>query len=371
MKTSIHDISEVNNLARKMQVNPHQLRGVRNAFYKHHETWPDSCRTIIHNSTNDNFLSQINTSFLTLQSAHHSELDGATKLIFKLNRSEQFIETVILRNQTGRTSLCVSSQVGCAADCAFCATGKMKLRGQLTRDEILDQIIRANQFLRKENRQVRNVVFMGMGEPFHNETAVFNAIELLTSPKCFDLPQRNILISTVGIPDAMIRFTQSYPRAGLALSLHSVDQKTRESIIPIAAKHPLNDLQKAIHQITEISSRPPMIEWLMLRNINDSPTNARNLSQYLKDTNAHINLIPYNTIADAPHLAASNPQTITRFAEELRHAGYTVTTRRSLGSDITAACGQLADHTESITRTPPQPINIQFKKNDQSECSLK
>ncbi len=227
----------------------------------------------------------------------------------------------------------------------------MGLSSQLSRDEILDQIILADQILQQKNQSARNIVFMGMGEPFHNENALTESISILTNPKCFDLPPRNILISTVGIPEAMLRFTRAHPRAGLALSLHSTNQSVRESIIPLAAYHPVEILQETIRNIINSGARPPMIEWLMLRDINDSPADAHSLARFLNNTNCHINLIPYNHIPDAPHLVASPPHIINQFADQLRAENLTVTIRRSLGSDITAACGQLAQGKTTLLTT--------------------
>src|SRR6185369_10311666 len=155
---------------------------------------------------------------------------------------------------TGRVSLCVSSQVGCAAACSFCATGQMGIAKSLSAAEILDQVVLAGERMRAEDRAVRNIVFMGMGEPFHNEEAVYDAITALLAPEMFHYPAGRILISTVGIPDAMIRCARRFPEVNLALSLHSVRQDVRERLIPLAAKSRLDDLREAIARVNQIQN---------------------------------------------------------------------------------------------------------------------
>ena len=191
-------------------------------------------------------------------------LDGAaSKLLFR-TADGNLVETVILRIASGRTSLCVSSQVGCAARCGFCATGQMGIAVNLTRDEILDQVIQANELLRPEGRSIRNVVFMGMGEPLHNEPAVVEALEVLLSPQCFDLPPGRVIVSTVGIPDALARCAARFPRLGLALSLHSARQDVRERLIPLARRYTLPMLRSVLEQVTGQTGRRVMIEYLLL-----------------------------------------------------------------------------------------------------------
>src|SRR5262249_54073406 len=147
---------------------------------------------------------------LELASRHDSARDGASKLVFR-TRQGPLIESVILRMTTGRTALCVSTQVGCAANCDFCATGKMGIARNLSAAEIVDQLVQANELLAAENRSVRNLVLMGMGEPFHNEDQVYAALDLLADPACFHLNLKRVLVSTVGIPEAMVRCARRFP----------------------------------------------------------------------------------------------------------------------------------------------------------------
>ena len=269
-----------------------------------------------------------------------SNIDGATKLLFRTSAG-MLIESVILRIATGRTTLCVSSQVGCAAACDFCATGKMGIAQNLTSAEILDQVFQAGQLLAAENRRLDNIVFMGMGEPFHNEQNLHDTLEILTASHMFDRSPSTILVSTVGVHDAMLRCAERFPLVNLALSLHSVDQKTRETIIPLARKHPLDELQESLRQVNKLQQREVMIEYLMLAGVNDSSDNASQLAVWLDGIQAHVNLIPYNPIDDAPHLTGTDRDQISAFAGILKKAGRKTTVRYSLGNDIAAACGQL------------------------------
>jgi 23S rRNA (adenine2503-C2)-methyltransferase len=336
---NIHDLAAIESLRSRQRLEPNHLRRLRNAFYKKHLT-PTEALQSLPEAHRDAFSNEVSFSALELHSRHDSQLDGASKLIFRTARN-QLIEAVILRIASGRTGLCVSSQVGCAARCAFCATGFMGMAVSLTATEILDQVIQANRLLRDEERSVRNVVFMGMGEPFHNETEVYQALEVLLSPRCFALSPARILVSTVGIPDAMVRCAQRFPRVNLALSLHSARQEQRERLIPLARRYPLDILRSAMEEVTALRQQPLMVEYLLLEDLNDSDDDIQALTAYLRDLPVHINLIPYNPIADAPDLRGTPPARRRAFAEALTSAGFVVTTRYSLGSDIAAACGQL------------------------------
>jgi 23S rRNA (adenine2503-C2)-methyltransferase len=269
-------------------------------------------------------------------------LDGATKLLFRTSAG-LVLESVVLRIATGRTTLCVSSQVGCAAACDFCATGKMGIARDLSSAEILDQVVQARQLATTEGRSIRNIVFMGMGEPFHNEENLYAAIDALVAPELFHHPPSRLLVSTVGLPDAMIRCARRFPAIHLALSLHSADQATRETIVPLAARYPQVELRRALVELNRIqpTHTDVMIEYLLLAGVNDSPAAARQLVDWLGNLRVHVNLIPYNPIDDAPHLAGSDRPTREAFGAILKSAGLKTTIRYSLGADIAAACGQL------------------------------
>jgi 23S rRNA (adenine2503-C2)-methyltransferase len=336
---NIHDAAALENLRTRLRLEPGHLRRLRNSFYKKHlnsgealERIPEPQRSV--------FRSEVAFHSLTQGSRHDSKLDGASKLLFRTAKGH-LIESVILRIASGRTSLCVSSQVGCAIRCRFCATGQMGLIENLTSDEILDQVIQANRELLAEGRSIRNVVFMGMGEPLLNEAEVYKALDVLLSPQCFDQSLARVLVSTVGIPDAMIRCAERFPRLGMALSLHSARQAQRENLIPLARRYPLELLRKTIARVTSIQDQPLMIEYLLLEGFNDKDEDLSALIEYLHGLSVHINLIPYNSISQDTGLIGSGVERRRDFAAALSRAGFTTTVRYSLGADIAAACGQL------------------------------
>jgi 23S rRNA (adenine2503-C2)-methyltransferase len=337
--TSIHDAVALEALRRRLRIDPNHVRRLRHAFYRKHDPATEAVRHLPEAQRAD-FGTCVTFHTLELDARHDSQRDGASKLLFRTGCGH-LIETVILRIASGRTSLCVSSQVGCAARCGFCATGHMGGGHNLTRDDILDQVTQANRLLRPEGRAVRNVVLMGMGEPLHNEAAVYEALEVLLAPSGFGLSPAHVLVSTVGIPDAMARCAERFPRVGLALSLHSARQEQRERLIPLARRYPLDVLRAAVARVTAIQRRPVMIEYLMLAGLNDTDDDLHALTDYLRGLPVHVNLIPYNAIDEAPELCGTAPARRREFAAALSAAGFVVTVRYSLGADIAAACGQL------------------------------
>ena len=331
--TSIHDINAVETLRRRCRIDPGQIRLFRNAALKN---FRDDV-TLIEKFP---FASDLKLHHLELAERRDSGTDGASKLIFRTSAG-MLIETVVLRIASGRTTLCVSSQVGCAAACDFCATAKMGIAQNLTSDEILDQVLLAGQLLAHEDRRIRNVVFMGMGEPFHNEHNLFEALNGLQATTGFNFPARRLMVSTVGIVDGMLRCAERFPDVKLAISLHSVRQDVRESLIPLARKYPLTDLCEAIAEANRIQPTHVMLEYLMLAGQNDSERDALDLVEWTDGLDVHINLMPFNPIADAPHLSGSSRETIDAFGAILKSRGLKTTIRYSLGADIAAACGQL------------------------------
>lgn len=336
---SIYDSPAVDRLRAELKFEPRRLRALRTAYFKK-SLGVDAALAELPAEVREQFAQRVRFHLLTSAESHDSQVDGATKLVLK-TPAGYAIETVIMRTGTGRVSLCVSSQVGCAAACGFCATGQMGVAKSLSAAEMLDQIVLAGERMRAEDRHVRNIVFMGMGEPFHNEAAVYDVVAALLSPTLFHHTPSRILISTVGIPDAMIRCARRFPAVNLALSLHSVRQDIREELIPLAAKFPLHELRTAIARVNEIQQNTVMIEYLMLAGVNDSLEAASELAAWLRGLQAHVNLIPYNPIATAPHLRSTERPERDAFAAVLRNAGFITTIRYSLGADIAAACGQL------------------------------
>lgn len=338
-QTSIYETTAVDRIRAELKFDPRRLRALRTAFFKKF-LGAEAALAELPAEVREEFATRVQFHPLAIADARDSEIDGATKLVLR-TAAGYMIETVIMRTGTGRVSLCLSSQVGCAAACGFCATGQMGVAKSLSTSEILDQIVLANERLQAEQRQARNIVFMGMGEPFHNEAAVYDAVNSLLATELFHHPSRYILVSTVGIPDAMARCARRFPDINLALSLHSARQEVRERLIPLAAKFPLNELRAAVAQVNQIQQNTVMIEYLMLAGVNDSPADARDLAVWLEGLNVHVNLIPYNPITATPELRTTERPERDAFASILREAGFVTTIRYSLGADIAAACGQL------------------------------
>lgn len=314
---------------KRLKLDPAILREYRNHFCKH---FRDSA------AANPLLANRIRPHTLAVHQRCDSKIDGATKLLFK-NCDGLLLESVILRFETGRTSLCVSSQVGCAAACSFCATGKMGVARNLISAEILDQVLQSGQIVREQGRKIRNVVFMGMGEPLHNEAALLAAIDALCSAEYFNMPPSRILVSSVGVVDGMLRLAERFPRVHQALSLHSVRQEVRAKLIPLAKKFTLDELSDTIHRLNQLQDCPVLLEYLLLDRVNDSANDARQLVKWVQGMNVHVNLIPYNAIDGADALRRSHRQ--QPFSDQVKASGLKVTTRHSLGHDIAAACGQL------------------------------
>jgi 23S rRNA (adenine2503-C2)-methyltransferase len=336
---SIYDRAAIDRLRGELKFEPRRLRALRTAFFKKF-LGTGAALAELPEGVREAFSRRVEFHPLAIVEARDSQIDGATKLVFR-TQAGYLIESVIMRTGTGRVSLCVSSQVGCAAACEFCATGQMGIAKNLSVAEILDQVVLASERMHAEGRRVRNIVFMGMGEPFHNEETIYEAVAALLSPELFHHTPGRILISTVGIPDAMVRFARRFPDVNLALSLHSVRQEVRQKLIPLASIYPLEKIRAAVAAVNQIQNNTVMIEYLMLDGVNDSKQDAAELAEWLTGLDAHVNLIPYNPIATAPELRATERPQRDAFAEILRSAGFVTTIRYSLGADIAAACGQL------------------------------
>jgi len=280
--------------------------------------------------------------------AEQRSTDGTRKLLIRL-RDGQEIETVAIPAEDGqrgtpRLTVCVSTQVGCALGCAFCATGEMGLWRNLTPGEIVSQVERfALPHAHPDGRGVTNVVYMGMGEPLHNYAATVRSVRLLMEPAGLGMSARRITISTSGLAPEMRRLAREGLDVRLAVSLHAPDDAVRSSIMPINRRYPLREVLAAAREFAAETDRRVSFEYVMLAGLNDAPEQAAHLGRALRGALPkpllHVNLIPYNPTAAG--FAGSDPATIARFAEALRAAGVRVTVRASRGRDIAAACGQL------------------------------
>lgn len=274
------------------------------------------------------------------------------------------VETVFIPEE-GRGTLCVSSQVGCALECTFCSTGRQGFNRNLNVSEIIGQLWVANQALgcetenslgrnpTKGERIISNVVMMGMGEPLANFDHVVNALQIMLDDSAYGLSRRRVTLSTSGLVPAMDRLRDTCPVA-LAVSLHAPNDALRDQIVPINKKYPLAELMAACQRYLEKAPRDFVtFEYVMLDGVNDTLAHARQLLALVKEVPCKFNLIPFNPFPNSGY-ATSKLDNIRRFRDTLMQAGYVVTTRKTRGDDIDAACGQLAGK----CRIKPDAIRI-------------
>lgn len=266
--------------------------------------------------------------------------DGSIKWLLEFPDGAR-IETVLLSFRDGRNTVCVSSQAGCPAGCAFCATGKGGFRRNLSGWEIVSQVLLAGRKLKAESKKLSNVVFMGMGEPLFNMDNLLTAIDTLNDHSGLNIGARHMTISTCGPIRELRKFIANKTRTTLAISLHAPDQKLREKLMPIAKVNPLSELMEVVDDYLADGGRRVSFEYIMLENINDGQAEALALVKLLKGRLAHINLIRFNEVDGIPFRASSTNQ-VNFFKSVLETEGLSVTVRVSLGDEIAAACGQLA-----------------------------
>jgi len=282
--------------------------------------------------------------------SRHESVDGTVKWLFA-SGSGQAIETVFIP-ETARGTLCISSQVGCALDCAFCATGAQGFNRNLDAGEIIAQVFYAIADLPRRNNgetAVTNVVFMGMGEPLANYRNVLPVVELLLSDYGYGLSRRRVTISTSGIVPHIDRLGDDL-NVALAVSLHAPNDALRDRLVPINKLHPIADLLDSCWRYAgKQSNRFITFEYVMLRDVNDSIAHADELAALLEGRPAKINLIPFNPF-DGNEFRRSSADTIRAFQERLRKRDIVVTTRKTRGDDISAACGQLAGRVRDRVR---------------------
>ncbi len=271
--------------------------------------------------------------------------DGQTiKGLFKLADGKE-VEAVLMEHHGGRTTLCISSQAGCAFACAFCSTGQAGFNRNLSAGEIFDQVWFFARELAARDKRITNIVFMGMGEPFHNYDSVMEAVALLNDPQGFGLGHRHITISTVGLVDKIDRFADEHVQVNLAISLHAPTDELRSRMMPVNRRFPIPELMAACERYVEKTNRKVFFEYVMLEDVNDDAESAHALTGLMRGHLYHVNLIPYNSTPDAPY-AATSERRIWDFAAILDAAGVPVTVRQNMGRDIAAACGQLRAETQ-------------------------
>jgi len=264
-----------------------------------------------------------------------------TKILFSRFSDKKQFETVLIRHDDKRNTICVSCMIGCPLGCVFCATGKMRMQGNLTSREIIDQVVYFARLLKKANQTVTNIVFMGMGEPLLNLEAVLSAIKIFTDPNCFGMSDRRIAISTAGIIPELKKLIASGFKGRLVLSMHTPSQKLRQELMPIAKENPLPELMDILKDFSEKTNKRINFEYIMINKINDQAQHARDLAKLLGRKLTYVNLIPFNPVSGVS-LEKSKPRAIKEFSKILTKCGIHHTIRVTMGDDIKAACGQLA-----------------------------
>lgn len=260
-------------------------------------------------------------------------VDGTVKFLFRNEDGKEF-ETVLMSNPK-RTTVCISSQSGCRMGCPFCATGHYGFRGDLSVRDILTQVLG-----RGIDGKVTHVVFMGMGEPMDNLDNVLKACDIMTAGWGMALSPRNITVSTVGITPGVRRFLDSC-ECNLALSLFSPFQEERLKSVPAEGKYPAREVLEVMKSARTSKRRRLSVAYIMIRNLNDTDRHLEGLKELLRDTGIRVNLLPYHSVP-GDGIVSSPPDTINHFKHELVISGISASIRKSLGADISAACGLLA-----------------------------
>jgi len=294
-------------------------------------TLPKDLRSILKTKYSFNSLIPI----LTFNSADKK----TQKILFHLSDGKP-IECVLMKSGR-RITLCLSTQSGCSMGCTFCATGKMGLFRNLTSGEIIEQVVFFERILMKSSLSLTNIVFMGMGEPFHNYENLKNALTQLNNADGLKMGARRFTVSTIGLIPQILRFARDFPQVNLAISLHAPSNILRSSLVPMNKHFPLENLISTCREYIKLTNRRISFEYVLIESVNDSTKQAEELITLVKGLLCHINLIPLNPV-EKSHGVPSSVNRIQAFYRTLTSAGIPTTIRKSQGSEIKAGCGQLA-----------------------------
>ncbi|MDD3645879.1 MAG: 23S rRNA (adenine(2503)-C(2))-methyltransferase RlmN [Candidatus Gracilibacteria bacterium] len=355
-KISIHDEDKLKEFLSQNKIPPFRYSQIENAIYKNFITDFNKIETIpkdLREKLKENFF----YDSLEIDMQKTSENGQTTKILFKTKSPHpnpllgeereqyEYIEAVIMRHLTGRITLCVSCQVGCPMGCSFCATGKLGLKRNLEFYEIVEQIMYAAKLVNEQGGVLRNIVYMGMGEPMLNYDNVKKSIDIATAQKKINIANRRVTISTCGIVPGIKKFTLDFPQTSLAISLHAPNDEIRSKIMPVDHTYPLKDLMKALDDYVQKTNKRIFYEYIMINGVNDNIILADELGKLLKGRLAHVNFIPYNpgegTSSDG--FKPTPRFIIEKFQNILEKYGVVSTIRATMGDDIDAACGQLAN----------------------------
>ena len=262
--------------------------------------------------------------------------DGTIKLLLEMEDGAK-VETVLMRYNYGQVA-CVSSQVGCNMGCSFCASGLLKKQRDLLPEEMVGQILVINDLLSEEELRVTHVVVMGTGEPFDNYENVIDFVRIINHQKALAIGARHITVSTCGIPDKIIRYSNEGLQINLAISLHAPNNELRNSLMKINRAYPLEKLMEAVKTYNVNADRRVTFEYILLKGVNDSMEHADELAKLIRPVFAYVNLIPYNEVDENGYHRSENAKA---FMDRLMKKGVNATIRKEFGTDIDAACGQL------------------------------
>ncbi len=339
------DFPALTNLLQQWDEPAYRVKQVWQGLYQHLYNSADEFTTLP-KSLREKLAERLSFSPIKVKLFQDSS-DGQTrKTLFEL-QGGHLIEAVLMRydpstnSGKGRRTLCISTQAGCAMGCVFCATGQMGFSRHLTNGEIVAQVMYYARTLKDEGLAVTNIVFMGMGEPFHNYENTMTAIDTLNDPDGYNFGARRFTISTVGLVPQIRRFADEKRQVNLAISLHAADDNERLAIMPVNKRYKIDDVIQACKYYVEQTHRRVTFEWALISGVNDTPEVARKLASRLKGVMCHVNAIPLNP-TEGYHGEATDRQRAMIFKETLEQAGIECTIRMRRGIDIQAGCGQLA-----------------------------
>jgi len=339
---SIHDELKLQELLKEYKIPKFRYGQIENAIYKNFISDFDEIQTIP-KDLREILKRECFYSSLTIDHEATSANGQTTKILFK-TQDGLLIESVIMRHLSGRNTLCISCQAGCPMACTFCATGKLWLQKNLELHEIVDQVMYAASLLNSQWERLRNVVFMGMGEPMLNYEAMKQAIHMFTDQKKFDLSNRRVTVSTCGIVPWINKFTEDFPQTSLAISLHAPNDEIRKSIMPVDHTYNLEKLMESLDNYVAKTNKRIFYEYIMINGINDHLKLADELGKLLEWRLAHVNFIPYNAWegTDSDGYTTTPRFIIEKFQKILEKYWVVSTIRATMWDDIDAACGQLA-----------------------------
>lgn len=346
MKTSVTDLNPAE-IAERLEIKPFQGKQIFRWIHQK-KVFDFDRMTDLSKELRARLSESFTASQLQLVSMSSSpRATGTKKALFRLADGET-VESVLIREKD-RVTICLSTQVGCAVKCSFCATGHSGYTRNLTPGEIVEQAL---YLLADENMGERspNIVYMGMGEPFRNYDATVRSIRLLMAPEGLAIGARKITVSTVGEVKGIERFANEDWQVRLSVSLHAANDVKRTELIPLNKKYPITQLKEVIRTYVDKTGRQITFEWTLLDGVNDSEKDAQELAALASNLKAHVNLIPYNPVSGLGY-APPLRERCEAFRDTLERAGVSATLRKEKGQDIDAACGQLRRrHVESAAR---------------------